>query len=221
MHFLDDDPKATYPKRAGGVLTPEHARALRQAGVALAFDPVQIGWVREDAPDDMSDLERWNGLANPAEIKLRPWSPHDAAVLAAILSDPDLWRFMPDAFPGILSPAQARNLIEVANHAQHHLVRAVVKNGLLVGQVRLEIDKGGPGISELSYWIGKDHRGGIIAPRAINLLLNETRQMHIVTVFAVVHQDNRPSLRVVKKLGFAPVSQDGVWIRLHKDLQAG
>lgn len=216
MHVFDAKEPDRNAKRSHGVLTPRQVQAFRASGVSLAYDPVQIGWVVDDDSDDMADLKRGNGLATHAGIALRPWAREDAVTLAGMLSDPGLWRYLPDPYMGPMSPASARALIDVANQSDHHSVRAITRNGRPVGQVRLEFGKCDTGAAELSYWIGQDHRGQGIVHTAVSKWLAKPESGTARALYVLIHQDNPASLTIARKLGFVTSGQDGPWIRMDR-----
>lgn len=205
-------------RRSSGPLSPAEAEALRNAGVALAYDPVQIGWVPADSVDDLhlDDCQRpWP--RQPA-LTFRRWTEADAPRYAALLSDPRVWRYMPEAMPAEITPDTARDLIRVADTAPHHRVRAIVAGDEVVGQVRLLMTPPGaqPGEGEISYWLGASHWGLGIATAAVRLFSKESFATlpGLRGIFARVHAENAASAGVLRKAGYVaagPCPRDAGW----------
>jgi len=196
-------------------LSRKDIETCRSKGESLAFDPAQNAWVRLDGAaaqagaghgtaTQLPNAERCEILA--LRYKLRRWELRDAGHYRVLLDDPQIWRFLPEDYPAPLTEKMARILIEVSNLADHHEVRAIERNGKLVGQVRLAFEPGSPSRTsgEISYWIGRDWWGRGIATDALSLFIwNRFRKSHdLQSVFARVHRDNRGSAQVLAKIGF-------------------
>lgn len=179
-------------RRSQGPLTPDEAAALRRQGVPLVYDPVQIGWLRADAVDDLDPG------AGEAVLTLRPWRAQDAGVFRALLDDPAVWRYLPEGYPGPLSLADAEALVALAGDGALHEVRAVLVDGVPVGQVRLVT-----GTGEVSYWLGRAHWGRGLATRALRDWTADCRARHPgLALFARVHNENAASRRVAEAAGY-------------------
>jgi RimJ/RimL family protein N-acetyltransferase len=194
------DPHGT--PRSAALLSRQELDDRRSRGVPVAFDPAQAGWIETARPDDV-DLGRAPSRG-AAAVSLRPWAPADKLRYTALLDDPDLWETMTEPYPDPVTPALAADLITLSNAASHHLVRAVIVGGVPVGQVRLHHGVGPDGESELSYWIGRAHRGTGYATAASALLLDR----HAGAVIARVRDDNPASRRVLDRLGFVRTGPD-------------
>lgn len=193
--------------RSGGRLGPEAIAACREMGVALAYDPVQIGWVRADCEDDiLEDAPLSWHVSRPQSgaYLFRLWSSQDAPMLARMLSAPRLWTYTPEDYGGPVDPGTARDLIALINDADHQLVRAVEFGGQVIGQARLEFRDGDRTAAEISYWIdeacwGQGHGSAIVCRFADDSF---RRSPELARLFARVHQDNPASARVLAKAGF-------------------
>lgn len=176
--------------RSKGPLPCGQAALLRAAGVPLVYDPVQIGWLPVDMVDD---------LDAPAPVMtMRQWQPDDVATYRALLADPVVWRFLPEGYPGEMTTADAAALIAIANDASLHEVRAVLADGVPVGQVRLVM-----GTGEVSYWLGRAHWGLGLATRALRDWTAQCRARHPgLAFFARVHNENAASRRVAEAAGY-------------------
>ena len=178
---------------------PGQGEGAPGASAAVAWDPVQSRWV--SWPPDAGGP----GLLTRSAIALRPWALADAAVYHALLSEPALWRWMPEEMPRPFTRSVAETLIEIARHGNHHHVSAITEDGVPVGQVRCLLPTTDePDCAEVSYWIGRPHWGRGIASSALARFLGTCRrQFPFLRSFeARIHQENRASRRVVEKLGF-------------------
>ena len=177
----------------------------------VAFDPVQIAWLDPARPDDL-DPAGDDALAPLAEdaarrrgLTLRPWLASDRAGLRARLDDPRVWAHLPEPYPDPLDDAAASALIRLANAVEGHIVRAVLCDGVPVGQVRLDFGAG-PGVAELSYWLGAAHWGrgigtALVAGTVARAL---ARRPDLLRLTAKVHPENPASARLLDKAGFRP-----------------
>ena len=192
--------------RFAGALTAAQRAELAAAGVALAFDPAQGGWVAADARGDDPDLPAWAALR---PVTLRPWAEADGAVYHALLSDPGLWRYLPEPMPQPFEAAQADTLLQIAVAGDHHRTRAVIWRGVPVGQVRMLFAGYPADTAELSYWLAAAQRGRGLALAAVRAMLTETfaARPDLRRVVAFVHPENAASARLLHRAGFAPAAR--------------
>lgn len=197
-------------RRSDGVLTPRQIEICRGQGIALAFDPLQLGWILRDAEDDLAP-------AQPAKPRLafREWAQDDAPRLAAMLSSEMLWRYLPERYTGPIDIQAAEALIELSR-ADHHRVRAVTKNGVPIGQVRL-LPAEAQG-AEVSYWLGQEHWGNGYASEMVTAFCEECLREcpEIRRLFARVHRSNMASQRVLRKARLHPVAEEGDWLMFER-----
>ncbi len=231
--------------RSKSLLDAEGLAYCRANGIALAYDPVQIGLVPAHCQDDITgdhisgnmisgNMGRaWLDRSAQATVdaarpplrieqlqrryRLRRWTEADVQTFVALLGDPAVWRYLPDPFPSPLTAEIAADLIELSNTGTHHDVVAIEVDWLVVGQVRLLLDGGTSQArsGEISYWLGQQHWGRGIASGAVELFTYHCFENHpnLETIIARVHQENRPSARVLTKAGYraeAP-AEGGVW----------
>lgn len=194
----------TRPRWAGPLGAAECA-AARANGVDLAFDPAQGGWVLATACDGHDpDPPIWAGLSR---LALRPWQPTDLPAYHAMLDDPGLWQFLPEAMPAPMTVDVARDLLAVSMASPHHRVLAVVTAQAVAGQVRLLWQAPGlaPGSAEISYWLGRAHRGRGLARVAVRqaVAMAWADRPGLRRVVGFVHPDNAASARVLTGAGFA------------------
>lgn len=197
----------------------------------MQYDVTSLRWTADqDDTSAASHLLRGHDLAAdplplpPGEVwgtlRFRAWRDNDAAVYAQLLSDPSIWKFMPHDSPGTIDIDHARSLITIAQENQRHLVRAVIRNDVPVGQVRLHW-KGSPkpmSMVELDYWLDKTAQGTGVGTRMVALFLSQALRdfpyLQMVTV--VIHRDNGPSRALARRLGFVETmltDPEGPWIQ--------
>mgnify|MGYP005847309547 CR=1 FL=1 len=200
--------------RSRGPLDAAGLAAARAAGVALAYDPAQTGWVPAHGPDDLFAPPPAAAAAARGAVTLRPWTQADAPVFSAILGNPNVWTWLPDPYPGPLSPAMARDLIAVSNGASHHRVLAVEAGGTVMGQVRLLFAADGTQ-AEISYWLGEGYWGRGIASEAVGAMTARAWADHpsLQAITARVHARNPASARVLAKAGYQrdPAADAAPW----------
>lgn len=217
-HAKEADETGFRWKRSSGVLKAQDLAALRAAGVALAYDPVQIGWVALDCEDDLDPgmnapsaqaadvAERRMRLHEvTGRYRLRPWREDDLATFVALLDNPKVWRHLPEAYPAPLTEELARDLIELSNASDHHEVLAAEYWGEPIGQLRLAFAHSADrSQAEISYWLGepfwgRGHGAGLVSffTRMVFRKRPELR-----SIFARVHKANVASARALEKSGY-------------------
>lgn len=188
------------------VMSPGEVATCRAQGTPIGFDPVLQGWVR-------LDVRTWRA-ARPERpvltISFRSWDDADLPVFRDLLSDPDVWHFLPEPFPGDLSEQVARDLLAVAQVKTFHEVRAAIWQGVPIGQVRLQWDApetpdAVPASAEFSYWLGRANWGrGFgrrIAVKSVPIAF--ARHSGLQSLWARVHPENRASRRILGDAGFS------------------
>jgi len=157
--------------------------------------------------EDDPELPLWAGLSR---FVLRPWQDSDLDSYHALLDDAELWRYMTEDMPAPFTKAVAADLLAISNAGQHHEVFAIQIAQGPVGQVRLLWS--GPDLqsdeAEISYWLGRSHRGRGWASDAVRQLANSALRSRagLARVLAYVHPDNGASTRVLARAGFLPVA---------------
>jgi len=196
------EPPALRPRRSQGPLSSEAVALCRAQGIALVYDPVQIGWLTADWVDDLETEAP--PPARGARVSFRPWQEQDLATFHAMLDDPAVWQFLPESRPNPLSLDDAAALLALSNEASHHEVRAVLVQGQPVGQVRLVLADG-----EVSYWLGRDHWGRGIARRALADWTAECTARHPdLPLHARIRADHAASRKVAEAAGYDDAGAD-------------
>lgn len=176
-------------------------RQLQRRAVSILHEHV--------IPPEVRDARRREALAGGQGLVLRPWVESDVSRFVELLDDPRIWKYLPEDQPDSLDEALARDLIHLSNHADHHEVRAIESDGIVVGQVRMLFE--GPNHSafgepdgEISYWIGRLHWGRGIIGRVIPLYtyLGLRKRTRLSSIFARVHRDNLASRRALMRAGY-------------------
>lgn len=137
---------------------------------------------------------------------LRAWRASDAEALAAHANNPEVWRWMSDAFPHPYTIELARHWVTRGhvefggdNWAIAHDDQAVGGCGIrpLDGALRCS--------AEVGWWLAEPHWGqGIATLVARALVARAFEDPQITRVFAPIHAGNARSMRVAEKAGFAP-----------------
>jgi RimJ/RimL family protein N-acetyltransferase len=207
-------------KRFDGVLDADELAEARASGVALAYCPLQQGWVPLGEDDDdtapplswqMAKLPLHKHVTGtpvytrPPELTLRVWVEDDLPVYRALMNDPGLWTWMLEERPVGLNEDMARALMTLSTEGTHHKVRVASLGGRPVGQVRLEYGAT-PETGELSYWMGAAHRGKGLGRQMVLRFLDRlaVRKPHVTQITARVHPDNLASKRLLLACGFTP-----------------
>lgn len=212
------DPTGGRRRRSDGVLSNAEIEACRSAGIGLAYDPVQIGWVPLDCENDIvGSCESREFLYQAAgSYRFRRWRETEAGRLSELLSNSDIWRYMPEGHVGPVSVSEAAALIGIANLGEGQSVLAVEYEGNVIGQVRLVFESNMRAVAEISYWLGDRYWGRGHATAMLRAFLHLAFREHVYLsrLTARVHQDNHASARVLEKLHFKPSTsnaEDNNW----------
>lgn len=199
-------PVVFYPLRSHG------AQPL-PATARLGYDPAQGAWIDADRPDDILPLDDDplragdDALARRG-LTLRPWAPGDVPAFRVPLDDARVWAHLPEPYPNPLDAAGAAGLIALANRWPGQIVRAVVCDGVVLGQVRLDLSPGG-GAAELSYWLGRafwgQGFGGALVAGTVTRAF--ARLPEVTRLVAKVRPANLASARALRSAGFRPLTR--------------
>jgi RimJ/RimL family protein N-acetyltransferase len=140
-------------------------------------------------------------------VNLRGFKRSDAASIQGYANDPQVVRYLP-RMPHPYGPEDARRWINFAQLTARkdsayffgieHAERREVVGGIGLKQVFCQDQA-----TEIGYWLARPFWGKSIATEAVRLILEfsfETLKLH--RVFAVTHQENVGSSRVLEKNGF-------------------
>lgn len=196
--------------RWDGVLNTEEIEFCRANGIALAYDPAQIGWVLVGSDRDAvrANAERANSTAGRPSadgITFRPWTEDDAAVHRSLLDDQAVWEHLPEDYPEPFTEETSLDLIMLANANLHHEVVAVEVDGELVGQCLIRLNRGAlaPAGAEVAYWLGRAHWGQGVMSRVLPAFVERCFDRCPVDVlYAWIKPENEASVRVAERSGF-------------------
>jgi RimJ/RimL family protein N-acetyltransferase len=166
-----------------------------------AFDPAQADWIDLDARDPLG-ADAPDALS-AAGLGLRPWRVADAPGFARIYGDARLWAHLPEPAPRDFCDAQARDLIALSQARTDQVIRAVVRKGQPIGQVRLELDGSS---AELSYWLAPADWGQGLGRALVQGASDRAfaRNADLLRLTAKVDARNTASLRALAAAGFRP-----------------
>ena len=233
---LDIPAQTPIRTRSAGVLSSSDLAMYDADGTALAFDPMQQGWVRADFEDDLTlapaisfdtiepkPRAKMNADLIPLQPQyfLRAWGTSDLEPYKALLDDPEVWHFMPEDYPNPLSDDMAMALIELSNASNHHQVYAIMRDGDVVGQVRLEYDveQDNPSSAEISFWIGRPYWGKGIGRDVVKLFTTGSLRDNpwLTSLIARVHEENAKSMKALRNAGYVIEGADpkrANWLKL-------
>ena len=138
------------------------------------------------------------------EIFLRPWRIEDAAQLAKIANNKNIWNNVRDSLPHPYTIKDAEEWIAHCRRQKPVLNFAVIYNEKLAGSIgcTLKNDVYRKSI-EIGYFIGEIFWNKGIANKAVRILLNYIeKEFDAVRVFAEVYAHNKASMKVLYKNGF-------------------
>ncbi len=201
--------------RWDGVLDSEEVDFCRSNGIALAYDPAQIGWVLVGSDRDVVPAEgrktaqtgQPSGQATvPSNgITFRSWTEDDAATHRALLDDRAVWEHLPETYPEPFTEETSLDLILLANADLHHEVVAVEVDGTVVGQCLVKLSKGplSPNGAEVAYWLGREHWGQGLMSGVLPAFVERCfDQCPVDTLYAWIRPENEASIRVAERSGF-------------------
>jgi RimJ/RimL family protein N-acetyltransferase len=200
--------------RWDGILDIEEVAYCRTNGIALGYDPAQIGWVLLGSDPDATRVApatcdharpRRHAMRSPLGITFRRWSDDDISVHRAMLDDRSMWEHLPEPHPEPFTDDTSRDFIALANADIGHDVLAVEVDGKLVGQCLIRFDplSARPYTAEVAYWLGREHWGGGLMSRVLPAFVDrcfDTRRVD--ELYAWIRPANVASARVAERAGF-------------------
>jgi [ribosomal protein S5]-alanine N-acetyltransferase len=136
---------------------------------------------------------------------IREWRRDDAATLARLANDRQVWLGLRDLFPHPYSVDDGQAFIALATGATPTTLFAVDVDGALAGGIgyllRTDVERIG---AEVGYWLGREFWGRGIATAALRLLTAHAFAAHpeLRRLFAVPFASNAASARVLEKAGY-------------------
>ncbi len=139
-----------------------------------------------------------------SDILLRPWKKEDAAQLAHIANNKNIWNNVRDSLPQPYTLKDAQAWIAHCKSQKPMMNFAVVYQSLLAGSIgcvaRTDIYKKN---IELGYFIGEEFWNKGIATEAVRILINYIeKEFDVVRIYAEVYAHNKASMQVLHNNGF-------------------
>jgi ribosomal-protein-alanine N-acetyltransferase len=136
--------------------------------------------------------------------KLRPWEISDLESLVRYANNPNIAKFLTDAFPHPYTIENGKAFIEFANKDNPIHIFAIEINGQAAGAIGIhpqyDIHRKN---AELGYWLAEPFWGhGIITKAVIEMVAFAFKSYDINRVFARPYGTNKASQRVLEKAGF-------------------
>ena len=147
--------------------------------------------------------------APTARLRFREMTPADLDDMAALLGDPEVMRFYPA--PKTRDEAAAWIAWSQRSYAEHGIGLWVVETheGEFVGDCGLTWQPvNGRHVLEVGYQVRAALHGRGYATEAATACRELARQHGFTELHAIVHPENRASLRVAEKLGMTHVEDD-------------
>jgi RimJ/RimL family protein N-acetyltransferase len=144
---------------------------------------------------------------------LRKLAMSDAQSVQSNANDPEIARYLP-RLPHPYTMDEARKWIATTyrlarQDKAYNFGIEDRKSGRIVGMIGLRNINRQDKNAEVGYWVGKSSQGRGYATEALRLTLSFAfRQLRLVRVYAVVHQRNTSSVRLLEKSGFV---REGTW----------
>jgi RimJ/RimL family protein N-acetyltransferase len=140
------------------------------------------------------------------DVKLRPWSPADAAALALNVNNIKIWNNVRDFLPHPYTLADAEDFIKMATEREGPARELAIEvGGEACGCIGIE-----PGFDvervavKIGYWLGEPYWGRGIMPEAVRQMCEYTFSEFPETakIYGDVFDFNKASQRVLEKAGF-------------------
>ncbi len=137
-------------------------------------------------------------------VAIRNWKPEDAAPLAALCNNKNIWINVRDQFPHPYTVANAIEWISYTMQQKPFQNFAITYNQQVAGSVGITIKSDVYRKSmEIGYFVGEPFWGRGIATESVAQLLEYIRQnFDVVRIYAEVFSHNTASMKVLEKNGF-------------------
>jgi [ribosomal protein S5]-alanine N-acetyltransferase len=143
--------------------------------------------------------------AGPGTTTIREWRHADAADLARLADDREIWLGLRDVFPHPYGIGDALSFIALAGRMDPPTFFAIDVDGALAGGIgytrRTDVERIG---AEVGYWLGRPFWGRGVATAALRLLTAHAFAAHaeLRRLWAVPFDSNVASARVLEKCGY-------------------
>lgn len=137
-------------------------------------------------------------------FKLRPWQEDDLESLVEQANNPNIAKFMTDAFPHPYTADNGKAFLAFAMKGNPTHIFAIEVDGKAVGGIGIhpqsDIMRKN---AELGYWLGEAYWGRGIITRAVAQMVSFAfKTFEITRVYARPFGNNPSSARVLEKAGF-------------------
>jgi RimJ/RimL family protein N-acetyltransferase len=135
-------------------------------------------------------------------ITLREYNQGDIERLEMLANNPNVAKFLADAFPSPYTLEAAQWWINTGS--KDGITRAIEYEGLLVGGVGAIIQEAEHRKqAAVGYWLGEPYWGNGLAAAALELLVSHVfESTEIIRFYASVYSANIASIRVLEKASF-------------------
>lgn len=137
-------------------------------------------------------------------VTLRPWQPSDLDNLVSFANNPNIARYLTDAFPYPYTRATGEGFIAFANKGNPVHIFAIDVDGVAAGGIGVhpqhDIMRKN---AELGYWLAEPFWGKGIITLAVTKMIDFAFTTYDITrLFARPFGNNPASMRVLQKAGF-------------------
>lgn len=143
--------------------------------------------------------------SSAAPIAFRPWTLADVDVYRTLLDDAELWRHLPEPFPGPITIDTAKTLLEVSAADPRQEIVAVLLDGQPIGQCLLRHSEPAPEVrlAEVAYWLGRPWWGrGLMSAVLAKFMARAFATGRLNAIFAWIHANHLASQKVAERCGF-------------------
>lgn len=135
---------------------------------------------------------------------LRPWRTSDAAIIAPLIGDRDVWINLSDRVPHPYELKHAEEFIARHSAIDPATNVAITVNDAPVGGIGIFPGEGINRVSaEMGYWLGKPHWGQGIASAALPAMTRYVAEtFDFSRIAALVFTRNAASARLLEKAGY-------------------
>ncbi len=139
-----------------------------------------------------------------SDILLRPWHRRDAAALALIANDRNIWDNVRDQLPFPYTLADAVQWINHCHTQEPPVSFAIEYKGSVAGSIgcvpQQDVYRKN---MEIGYFVGESFKGKGIATGAVRILESYiVSRFDVVRIYAKVFAHNTASMKVLQKNGF-------------------
>ena len=143
-------------------------------------------------------------MQSSIKFELRPWELSDLQSLVRHANNPNIARYMTNAFPHPYTEVNGTAFIAFASQQTPRNIFAITVNEEAVGGIGLHHQSDiYSRNAELGYWIGEDYWGkGIVTEAVRQMVSYGFHTWNIDRIFARPFGSNTASQKVLKKTGF-------------------